>query len=443
MPMSPGAAPPSSCKRDDYMPMSPKTVSAPQQILGPRSHCRVDSSGYMMMTPCAGCSPENSGGECAKAWRAGAGVGKGLHGDYISMSPASNSATSTPPPDCYFNPPPLPPEEDPPRPAGSYYYSLPRSFRHAPRKQSPLKVALGPGRPAYPDSSSSSASSDSLGPQDSSGGRLLLGAARGTGPRLAGRPQARPTRLPLDCARASTLPRARDSPFPSPGPPSPGEYVSMEFGDRPFCASLASLLAPTFAEDDAIAEQTRRPSEYGNMELEASRSRPGFGSRAAAVPGTGPVMSAFSRVHPGPPDQNQGARVIRVDPQARQRHGSGTFRGAGSGGRTAQSQLQARPEDAKLRAHSSFEDAWSTSGDAVCGRGEQTPVAGAASSSSSSSSAHNLNYMDLDLGKVLTQSEWSFLQPPGESPAEEGNVYASVGFQEPECMNGNPTNREE
>ncbi|KAJ8274369.1 hypothetical protein COCON_G00089940 [Conger conger] len=451
MPMSPGAAPASSHKSDDYMPMSPKTVSAPQQILGPRSHCRVDSSGYMMM------SPENGGGgECVKAWSSGGGrggadppEGKGSYGDYISMSPGSSSATSTPPPDCYLNPPPPPAEEAPPTP-GSCYYSLPRSYRRAPGKQSQLRVALGPGRPAYPESSSSSASSDSLGPQDTVG--------RPLGVRSAGRPQVRPTRLSLDCARASTLPRARDSPFPSPEPHSPGEYVSMEFGDRPFCASLASLLAPVFTEDSSFLEGgTQCPSEYGNLELEAGRTHPGFegkdfalGNLASVVPGTGPALgtlSAFSRVRPNP-DQNQGARVVRVDPQARQRHGSGTF-GPELGGRTTQPQLQVSQEGTKLHSCSSFEDAWPSPRDPVSGRGERAPVAGtASSSSSSSSSAHNLNYMDLDLGKVLEQSEWSFLPPECpqrlvEPPTEEGNGYASVSFRKPERANNDPSHREE
>ncbi|KAI1883217.1 hypothetical protein AGOR_G00242940 [Albula goreensis] len=451
MPMSPGVAPTTS-KSDDYMPMGPKTVSAPQQILGPRTHaCRVDSSGYMMMSPSASCSPENSG--YSKPWTreadptvlSGSREGKGLCGDYISMSPASCSTTSTPP-DCYLDPT----EDAVPRPMGSYY-SLPRSFRHAPKKQeqSPLRVALSSGRLAYADSSSS-ASSDSLSPQD--GGRPLVELQV---PAVRSFRATRPTRLSLDGGRASTLPRARDSPSPSPGPSSPGEYVSMEFSERPFfSASLASLL-----HDGSPPEgRTPCPSDYMNMELEAqgakeacSRSRgTGFTpeSPGIVVPGTGPSLrSAFSRVHTRA-GQNQRAKVVRADLQAQQRHSSETFRPGSEEG-----VVPLCLEDAKNHNNISFEDVWLLPGnpEVGCGRREQTPVTGAPTSSSlASCSAHALNYMDLDIGKVLDQpqSEWSFLQPrapqpPRASPAEEGSAYVSVSFQKPEHRNSEPAGREE
>ncbi|KAJ8406144.1 hypothetical protein AAFF_G00303750 [Aldrovandia affinis] len=409
MPMSPGVAP-AACKSDDYMPMSPKTVSAPQQILGPRSQCRVDSSGYMMMSASASCSPENGGYSGIDPALPEISKAKGSRADYINMSPASCSATSTPP-DCYFDP-----AEDPAHPAGSYY-SLPRSFRHAPRKQeqSPLRVALSAGQTAYaaaassPSSSSSSASSDSLGPQDG-------------GPARCPRP-GQPLPLPL----------------PLPGPASPGEYVSMEFSDRPFSASLALLLRHS------------SPSEYMNMELEAGGAKggPRYGGKdfvppespVALVPGTGPALSAFSRVHPGP-SQTHGTRVVRADLQTRQCHISEAF-GPERGGAT-----QPRPDDARRRGSASFDDMWPAPGEqgTGCGRKEQTPVDGAASSSPSC--GHGLNYMDLDLGKVLGQPEWSFLQPkapqlPGVSPTEEANGYASVSFPKPDHMSSDPADREE
>ncbi|KAJ8397266.1 hypothetical protein AAFF_G00441000 [Aldrovandia affinis] len=203
MPMSPGVAP-VACKTNDYMPMSPKSVSAPQHILSPQPHCRVDSSGYMMMSPSSvSCSPENA--SYGKVWTNGAnpalsesGEGKAPCGDYINMSPASCSTTGTPP-DCYFNP-----VEEPHKPVYSYY-SLPRSFRHAHRKQeqSPLRFSVSSGRSAYGDSSSSSTSSDSLGGQGG-GGQLAAKPQREADGRLA-----RPTRLSLDGGRASTLPRGR------------------------------------------------------------------------------------------------------------------------------------------------------------------------------------------------------------------------------------------
>ncbi|KAG5847716.1 hypothetical protein ANANG_G00129150 [Anguilla anguilla] len=228
----------------------------------------------------------------------------------------------------------------------------------------------------------------------------------------------------------------------------------MEFGDGPFCARLpASFLAPKFAEDGGPLEGcTPRPSGYGTVQLEAGGPVPGSRGVGFALEGPVPLVpgtghSAFSRVRPSP-DQNRGARLVRVDPQARQRHGSGSF-GPGSGGGTGRSLRQASPEDTRLRACAPFEEAWPV-GEAGCGRREQVPVAGAASSSSSSSStsARDLNYMDLDLGRVLKQPEWSFLRPrsplsPSQRPAQEGSGYASVSFQRRERVSGDPAHREE
>ncbi|XP_036409529.1 insulin receptor substrate 1-B-like [Megalops cyprinoides] len=469
MPMSPGVAP-LACKRDDYMLMSPKSMSEPQQILSPRTHCQVDSSGYMMMSPSVSCSPENA--NYAKVWNNGANPalsesseGKGSCGDYINMSPASCSATSSPP-DCYFNP-----VEEPPKPIDSYY-SLPRSFRHAHRKQerSPLRVVLSSGRLAYGDSSTST-SSDSLGPHDSE--QLVVRSKEAeAGDVGAGGKLNRPTRLSLDSSRASTLPRTRDSPFPL-RPPSPGEYVNMEFSDRPFSAHLPSLLEPAFAETSAET-RTRCSSDYMTMEMEAQGNKPrkqpatcgvlqlgracsGYRGKdflseiepsaepllrsispvQGIVPGTGPGLSAFSRVHSSP-SQNQGARVIRADLQGRRRHSSETFRPAAEEAVTTPC-----TDDVKRHSAILFESARPTPGEpARCGTG--APAAG----TDPTFSTNGLNYMDLNLGKILNQPEWSFLRPKASQPSsaiplEEVSAYASVSFQKPEHTGSDPADREE
>ncbi|XP_061074044.1 insulin receptor substrate 1-A isoform X2 [Conger conger] len=482
MPMSPGVAP-VACKSSDYMPMSPKSVSAPQQILSPRQHCRVDSNGYMMMSPSVSCSPEST--NFGKVWTNGtnpalceSSEGKGLCGDYINMSPASCSTTSTPP-DCYFNQ-----VEETHKPMHSYY-SLPRSFRHTHRKQeqSPLRFSVNSGRLVYGDSSSSSASSDSLGGQGN--GKLAVKPQDEVDGRLA-----RPTRLSLDGSRASTLPRARESPFP-PVPTSPGEYVDMEFSDRPFSASLASLLAPAFVETDS-ERRSPHSSEYMNMELGARGRKPRPEAKGSACPEDGAEvssaippagacagmqtgeyvhmqlgalchsypeaqmvvgysevsssadtpsqegalvnevpdssclglmgsmsgLSAFSRVNSSP-NRNQVAKVIRADPHGRRRHSSETFSST-----TAVSGAAAAPpsgEDVKRHSSASFENVWLS----PCERREATPA---------TSLQNGLNYMDLDLAKE---------QIPSRGGPSDPNPYASIRFQKEEHPRKAPGHREE
>lgn len=269
MPMSPGAAPAVVMGNDgDYMPMSPKSVSAPQQIINPRQHSRVDSNGYMMMSPSGSCSPDVSM-NYRKIWTNGMNPALSVEstegkvsscGDYINMSPASCSTTGTPP-DCYFNS-----VDEPPRPTYAYF-SLPRSFKHTNRKQdqSPLRMSLGSERLVGTDSSSSSTSSDSLGGQCGTQQLSVRPKRSEVSSRLA-----RPTRLSLEANRASTLPRMRESPFPV-EPKSPGEYVNIEFNDKVFSASIASLFSPVFAGNGTDVQSEPASSDYMNMQL-GSRS---------------------------------------------------------------------------------------------------------------------------------------------------------------------------
>ncbi|XP_069474283.1 insulin receptor substrate 1 [Ambystoma mexicanum] len=255
MPMSPGVAP-SPARPNDYMPMSPTSVSAPQKILRPRRPC-TDPSGYMMMSPSGSCSPEGCGAQLSLE----SGDGKLPCGDYMNMSPASGSSTSTPP-DGYILP------EEASQPACSYY-SLPRSFKHL-------------HRPAGEDSSSST-SSDSLGGQDPTGKPDMPVPTTTT--RLP-----RPTRLSLD--KASTLPRAREHPEPK----SPGEYVNIDFN------SSNSLYSPTYIEGRVIP-QRESLSEYMNMELGSLGGRdymsmqPGAAtSDCTAIPPTSRMQHADTSV---------------------------------------------------------------------------------------------------------------------------------------------------
>lgn len=523
MPMSPGVAPAVVMGNSgDYMPMSPKSVSAPQQIINPRQHPRVDSSGYMMMSPSGSCSPDVST-NYRRIWTNGMNAtlsvesteGKlSLCGDYINMSPASGSTTGTPP-DCYFNP-----VDEPSRPAHAYY-SLPRSFKHANRKQdqSPLRKSLGSGRLVCADSSSSSASSDSLGGHCTSQQPSVRPKKSEVGSKLA-----RPTRLSLDANRASTLPRMRESPFPG-EPKSPGEYVNIEFNDKAFSASVASLFSPLFAGNDADVHSDPTSSDYMNMQLSTqsllSQSRKStsnspdyaiispsentphlpcesiherdymsmqLGSYSTAYPDSqrmhintslrepevllcseshndvdvstlsaapgrpvllGPLtdLSAFSRVNPTL-TRNQGAKVIRVDPQGRRRHSSETFASTTTKG-VVSTATGFQSEDIKRHSSASFENVWLKPVEASSITA--TPPAAASTPSINETQNQNgLNYIDLDLAQnrePLSQ-DWSSCIHTREvdlgaaGALDEPSAYASINFQKAEDVRENLTYRE-
>ncbi|XDC52083.1 hypothetical protein R6Z07M_003265 [Ovis aries] len=373
MPMSPGVAPvPGSRKGSgDYMPMSPKSVSAPQQIINPirRHPQRVDPNGYMMMSPSGSCSPDigggpSSGGSSSGAAPSGSSYGKlwtngvgGHHshalphpklpvesgsgkllsctGDYMNMSPVGDSNTSSPS-DCYYGP------EDPQHKPVLSYYSLPRSFKHTqrpgeleePRHHQHLRLSSSSGRLLYAaaaEDSSSSTSSDSLG-GGYCGARPEPGlphlhhqvlqahlprkvdTAAQTNNRLA-----RPTRLSLGDPKASTLPRAREQQQPPPlllppEPKSPGEYVNIEFGsDQPGYLSgpVASHSSPSIRcpsqLQPAPREEETGAEEYMNMDLGPGR-RATWQESVGVQPG---------RVGPAPPGAASVCRPTRAVPSSR------------------------------------------------------------------------------------------------------------------------------
>ncbi|XP_005993098.1 insulin receptor substrate 1-B isoform X2 [Latimeria chalumnae] len=518
MPMSPGVAPIPN-KNGDYVPMSPKSVSAPQQIINPRRHSQMDSNGYMMMSPSGSCSPDST--NYGKIWTNGANPklsvdsndGKLPCGDYINMSPVSGSTTSTPP-DCCFNP-----VDEPPKPIYSYF-SLPRSFKHMQRKndETQLRISVSSGRLMYGEDSSSSTSSDSLGGQDSEHQTVNIRKVEScvqTKGRLI-----RPTRLTLDNAKASTLPRTREHPLP-PEPKSPGEYVNIEFGDKAFLPSSVSFCSSAYTENNST-RQRENLSEYMNMDLGARAGKPSFVSKSsvditssasgcatstcrtnrgqpscdyvsmqlgatcpnfsespvmikytematgvaktsprstspkheipslnsisdAALPslvGQSSGMSAFTRVNLSP-NRNQGAKVIRADPQGRRRHSSETFSSTPSASGVALSYV----DDVKRHSSASFENVWIKQADStVSVKKEQ--LSDVSSLNSAAAFENGLNYIDLDLAKDFNNQERTTLQPKsqnqpcGSNSSDDLSAYASISFQKPEDLRINPAKRE-
>nr|XP_033814959.1 insulin receptor substrate 1 [Geotrypetes seraphini] len=474
MPMSPGVAP-VPVKSNDYMPMSPKSVSAPQQIINPRRHPQVDSNGYMMMSPSGSCSPDGYG----KMWTNGANAklslesneGKLPCADYINMSPASGSTTSSPP-DCYLNP-----TDDPHKPVYAYF-SLPRSFKHVHRPKDESAPCPSGRLLCAEDSSSSSTSSDSLGAANEPARNADCGAQATS--RLA-----RPTRLSLDAAKASTLPRVREPPEPK----SPGEYVNIEICDRALAYAPAALRSPAYVAGRVIPQrenlaeymqmgrvaaapsprgrrvpraQPPAPRDYVSVQLGATCA--GYADVAAAVVtnsgdgryaevpggelpagpgapalpdsllGQGAGLSAFTRVSLSP-SHSQSAKVVRADPQGRRRHSSETFSSTPTPARAGGASLPCG-EDVKRHSSASFENVWLKPGE-LRKEQQQQPGIGTVALE------NGLNYIDLDLAKDLNSHEVAPPQPKapgqpcGSTSGDDLSAYASISFQKSEDLSKN------
>ncbi|ELK24947.1 Insulin receptor substrate 2 [Myotis davidii] len=278
MPMTPGAAlmggGSGSCKSDDYMPMSPTSVSAPKQILHPRVAAAalpptgpaapaptnaagrafpVNRASYKASSP-AESSPEDSGYMrmwCGSKLPMESTDSKQLpNGDYLNMSP-SDAGTAGTPPDFFTAA--LHGSGEMLRSVPGYCYSsLPRSYK-APYTcngdndqyvlmSSPVgrileeerlepQASMGTTHPASSVVAGVGGGSHAQPPHS-----VVPSAGRQSGSG-SGRPEGflnqrcravRPTRLSLEGLQ--TLPSMHECPLP-PEPKSPGEYINIDFGE--------------------------------------------------------------------------------------------------------------------------------------------------------------------------------------------------------------------
>lgn len=286
MPMTPGVAlmggGSGSCRSDDYMPMSPTSVSAPKQILQPRvAAAALPPAGPAAAAPtgaagrafpgsgasCKASSPAESSPEDSGYMRMWCGSKLPVegpdskllpNGDYLNMSPSDAGTSGTP---LDFFSAALHGGGEMLRSVPGYCYSsLPRSYKapytcngdndqyvlmsspvgrileeerpEPPAGVGPARVAgAGGGCPAQP--------APSVAP---SPGRQSGGGGRPEGV-LSQRCRAvRPTRLSLEGLQ--TLPSMQEYPLP-PEPKSPGEYINIEFGEAG--ARLSPPAPPTLA----------------------------------------------------------------------------------------------------------------------------------------------------------------------------------------------------
>ncbi|XP_049723470.1 insulin receptor substrate 2 isoform X1 [Elephas maximus indicus] len=277
MPMTPGVAPlvgGGSCKSDDYMPMSPTSVSAPKQILQPRvptSALPPTGAGVPAAASAAGrgfavhggsyktSSPAESSPEDSRYMRMWCGSKLSMenpdskllsNGDYLNMSP-SDAGTSCTPPD-FFSAALHSGGEVLKGVPGYCYSSLPRSYK-APYTcngdndqyvlmSSPVGRILEEDRQEQQTSPQPLATpvstqlASTFGPSGSSHIQPHHPAVpspmrQSTSSRPEGflnqRCRAvRPTRLSLEGLQ--TLPSMHEYPLP-PEPKSPGEYINIDF----------------------------------------------------------------------------------------------------------------------------------------------------------------------------------------------------------------------
>ncbi|KAG8431269.1 hypothetical protein GDO86_019147 [Hymenochirus boettgeri] len=208
----------SSTRSQDYMAMTPSSISPPAP---------VEIGGYVMMSPLGSYSPEIERVSWPPSGDISAGSCDSHASDYMNMWPLSRSASSTPPPQEV----PLSSPSGPSR-VPACYRSLPRSYKMEP---------MPPAR------TSCSSSSDSLEEANS-------GKAR------------RPLSISVDTWRTGTLPGNYRR------PPSPGEYVSIHFRAPPKKSSVKeSIVIPPEYVAMEMQVSSGANGEYTEMDFRNHR----------------------------------------------------------------------------------------------------------------------------------------------------------------------------
>ncbi|XP_075963183.1 insulin receptor substrate 2 [Anarhichas minor] len=279
MPMMPGVTPQTSwSKHGLYMPMSPMCVSAPKQIINPRSH---SSAGLAPHTDSPGSvSLEDSGYMrmwCGTKMSVESTDGKLTNGEYLNMSPVDSLVSPTPS-DYILSPPGGDPHPQQHHKQPYSYSSLPRSLKgQLQRNGSTDKdqyVVMCLQRQRIEEESNycpvtpgdSVASSSPVAPSTHSSALSPLRVARVDGGLGHRSRVCRPTRLALESLR--TLPCMSEHPLPS-EPRSPGEYIKIDFS-----SATHNLLASTVSASSEssvslmCAEKGLLPfADYANIDI--------------------------------------------------------------------------------------------------------------------------------------------------------------------------------
>ncbi|XP_074515153.1 insulin receptor substrate 2 [Sebastes fasciatus] len=313
MPMMPGMASQTpGSKHDPYMPMSPMCVSAPKQIINPRSHSTtglaphtdspgsvsLEDSGYMRMW-------------CGTKMSVDSTDGKLTNGEYLNMSPVDPLVSLTPP-EYILSPPggdphPLQLHRQP-----YSHSSLPRSLKgQLQRNGSTDKdqyVVMSLQRQRIEEESNycpvspgnSVASSSPRAPSVPSSAPSPLRVARVDGGLVHRSRVCRPTRLALESLR--TLPCMSEHPLPS-EPRSPGEYINIDYSraTRDLLASSASESSETSVSLKCAERGSLPLSDYANVDVSSTghlgSHQPGGSPPAGCLNNTPEVLTCPSLVN--------------------------------------------------------------------------------------------------------------------------------------------------
>ncbi|XP_074550725.1 insulin receptor substrate 2 [Halichoeres trimaculatus] len=301
MPMMPGVAPQTPGSKDDpYMPMSPMCVSAPKQIINPRSHS--SSAGLASRTDSPGSvSLEDSGYMrmwCGTKMSVESTDGKLTNGEYLNMSPV-DSLVSLTPPDFILSPSGGDPHPQQPHRQPYSYSSLPRSLKSQLQRNGSTDtdqyVVMSLQRQRIEEESNYCP----ISPGDSEASRSPVTPNTPSSALFPHRTQVhrsrvgRPIRLALESLR--TLPCMSEHPLPS-EPRSPGEYINIDFSgathDQPFSA------VPDRSESSVCAEKAPSPlSDYANVDVSSSSHQTGGSPSAGSLHRTPEVSTSPSQAN--------------------------------------------------------------------------------------------------------------------------------------------------
>uniref|UniRef100_A0A3P8RLU4 Insulin receptor substrate 2 n=1 Tax=Amphiprion percula TaxID=161767 RepID=A0A3P8RLU4_AMPPE len=280
MPMMPGVAPQTPGSKDDpYMPMSPMCVSAPKQIINPRSH--FSSVGLAPRTDSPGSvSLEDSGYMrmwCGTKMSVESTDGKPNNGEYLNMSPIDTLVSVTPP-DYILSPPGDHHHLQQSHRQPYSYSSLPRSLKGQLQRSGSTDtdqyVVMSLQRQRIDEESNycpispgdSAVSNSPVTPGTPSSAPSPLRVARTDGGLVHRGRVCRPTRLALESLR--TLPCMSEHPLPS-EPRSPGEYINIDFSSATHNALVATVSESSTSSVSLMCAERRSLSlsDYANIDV--------------------------------------------------------------------------------------------------------------------------------------------------------------------------------
>ncbi|XP_040298271.1 insulin receptor substrate 4 isoform X2 [Bufo bufo] len=470
---------PSVSYDSDYLPMAPKSASAPKQIV---SMCpsQVDSKGYMMMFPTASSPVRNfTSGSLSKGNQE-----KVTNGEYMDMS-CRNSSTVKQTNDSNLS-----------NSRGfSSYFSLPRSFKSSSKPCSDHNEYVpmsSPGKLLHLGLENATDGDGESKIDLKSSASILDQQVRAT----------RPTKLTLSMRGSNTIPRMFDH-SNSTEPTSPGEYINIDFSDKasstPYSLSaegspsslgsscdhrqsplsdymsvdidvqspkasaelsnsltdISSYSCPGISRIQPSADYAKLPcgtacvsatnmnEDYTTMTFNMAMTPPRpFPSEAENGTQLGSPSSIVDRLRIGDvtsfnsgfpsvlhpvSEPVVGPKVIRADAQGRRRHSSETFSSASTVTTTTTSSCFT--ESGKRHSSASFDNVWLKPDEGTCDQ-EKTM-----SKHCSTGFQHGLNYIALSMHDgVCEASSPACSQHQNGSRNLESGAYVSIDFTRSDCL---------